>query len=258
MSNYFFAYHGPSNENSFNFQTGYGVTQKSKWDKIKNGDHVYIIQKLSGRETFEFCGLFEVINRYEDHSNRFAFRCELSDISKLSQFIEIDDKEIGDLLPLAVGGSKGWSNFQKHFCRQGVSFEKPISDTVKNVLDSLFVKAQKTQKTALEIFEDEVIKSSTLSQAERMNRINKAPKKPTKKNVSVEVFNRNPDIVAERLLRADGQCENCKNKAPFARKSNGTPYLEVHHKKQLSLGGEDTLENTIALCPNCHRKMHFG
>jgi len=26
----------------------------------------------------------------------------------------------------------------------------------------------------------------------------------------------------------------------------------------LSEGGEDTLENAIALCPNCHRKMHYG
>ncbi|MFM5358466.1 HNH endonuclease [Aeromonas veronii] len=39
---------------------------------------------------------------------------------------------------------------------------------------------------------------------------------------------------------------------------DGTPYLEVHHKEKLADGGEDTLENTIALCPNCHRKFHFG
>jgi 5-methylcytosine-specific restriction protein A len=26
----------------------------------------------------------------------------------------------------------------------------------------------------------------------------------------------------------------------------------------LSTGGEDTLENAIALCPNCHRRAHFG
>jgi 5-methylcytosine-specific restriction protein A len=24
----------------------------------------------------------------------------------------------------------------------------------------------------------------------------------------------------------------------------------------LSAGGADTIENTVALCPNCHRKMH--
>ena len=25
---------------------------------------------------------------------------------------------------------------------------------------------------------------------------------------------------------------------------------------ELSKGGEDTVENAVALCPNCHRKMH--
>jgi len=25
----------------------------------------------------------------------------------------------------------------------------------------------------------------------------------------------------------------------------------------LSKGGEDTVENTVALCPNCHKKMHI-
>ena len=33
-------------------------------------------------------------------------------------------------------------------------------------------------------------------------------------------------------------------------------YRLTHHKKWLSNGGEDTTENTVALCPNCHRKMH--
>ncbi|HHQ4496099.1 TPA: HNH endonuclease, partial [Aeromonas hydrophila] len=62
----------------------------------------------------------------------------------------------------------------------------------------------------------------------------------------------------ERLLIANGKCEHCKKDAPFIRIKDGTPYLEVHHKEKLADGGEDTLENTIALCPNCHRKFHFG
>jgi 5-methylcytosine-specific restriction protein A len=38
---------------------------------------------------------------------------------------------------------------------------------------------------------------------------------------------------------------------------SGKPYLETHHIEWLSLGGEDTIENTVALCPNCHRKMYI-
>jgi 5-methylcytosine-specific restriction protein A len=33
--------------------------------------------------------------------------------------------------------------------------------------------------------------------------------------------------------------------------------LETHHIKWLSKDGEDCIENTVALCPNCHRKMHI-
>jgi len=34
--------------------------------------------------------------------------------------------------------------------------------------------------------------------------------------------------------------------------------LEVHHKVPLAEGGDDTVENAIALCPNCHRHAHYG
>ena len=43
--------------------------------------------------------------------------------------------------------------------------------------------------------------------------------------------------------------------APF-KKRNGEPFLEVHHVMWLSEGGSDSIENTVALCPNCHRKVH--
>lgn len=35
------------------------------------------------------------------------------------------------------------------------------------------------------------------------------------------------------------------------------PYLETHHIVWLARGGEDTIFNTVALCPNCHKRMHI-
>lgn len=60
------------------------------------------------------------------------------------------------------------------------------------------------------------------------------------------------------LRRANGVCEQCGDKAPFIRRSDNIPYLEVHHKVMLSEGGEDTVVNAHALCPNCHREVHYG
>ncbi|HHF2997992.1 TPA: HNH endonuclease [Vibrio diabolicus] len=56
--------------------------------------------------------------------------------------------------------------------------------------------------------------------------------------------------------RAKGVCQLCKQSAPFVGK-NGKPFLEVHHVEWLSRGGKDQTSNTVALCPNCHRKMHI-
>ncbi len=75
--------------------------------------------------------------------------------------------------------------------------------------------------------------------------------------VVATAYRRNHDVIAERLSLAGDICGLCYDKAPFDRE-NGTPFLEVHHIIPLSEGGKDTVENTAALCPNCHREVHFG
>lgn len=55
---------------------------------------------------------------------------------------------------------------------------------------------------------------------------------------------------------AHGVCQLCGMPAPF-NDQEGKPYLESHHVIWLSNGGEDSIGNTVALCPNCHRKMHI-
>lgn len=107
-------------------------------------------------------------------------------------------------------------------------------------------------------FDEAVRESLDLPSSKRQARLTKAPKKPAKVAVSTFVFARNPDVVAEVLLRAAGSCESCEKPAPFLRKKDGTPYLEVHHRQPLAEEGEDTVENALALCPNCHRRLHHG
>lgn len=110
----------------------------------------------------------------------------------------------------------------------------------------------------LEQFEIELNNSSKDTSKNRKARLEKSNKKPLPIEVKTFVFKRNPDVVAEVLCRANGICENCKKIAPFRKKTDNSFYLEVHHCIPLSQGGDDSIENAIALCPNCHRKMHFG
>lgn len=71
-----------------------------------------------------------------------------------------------------------------------------------------------------------------------------------------KVYVRDPIIAQYSKQRAAGVCQLCGMQAPFKDK-DGEWYLESHHIDWLSRGGGDTLDNTSALCPNCHRKMHI-
>jgi 5-methylcytosine-specific restriction protein A len=59
------------------------------------------------------------------------------------------------------------------------------------------------------------------------------------------------------LLRAKGECEGCGQLAPFLR-IDGSPYLEPHHIRRRSDAGPDHPRWVIALCPTCHRRVHYG
>lgn len=83
----------------------------------------------------------------------------------------------------------------------------------------------------------------------------KQTNKPMKRNIKQEAYDRNPYVSEYAKRRANGFCQLCGNAAPFTDKENN-PYLETHHVKWLSQNGSDTIDNTVALCPNCHRKMH--
>lgn len=74
---------------------------------------------------------------------------------------------------------------------------------------------------------------------------------PTK----VRVFRKQHTALRVRVIeRAGGHCELCRMAAPFTG-PDGQPYLEMRHLVPLQKGGADSLENLVALCPNCHRRV---
>lgn len=83
------------------------------------------------------------------------------------------------------------------------------------------------------------------------------PDAPVTVPVMVHRFVRNPYVVAWVLKQSDGNCEACGETAPFLA-DDGLPFLEVHHVRPLSEGGPDNVDNAVALCPNCHRRLHHS
>jgi 5-methylcytosine-specific restriction protein A len=122
------------------------------------------------------------------------------------------------------------------------------------------IKIEETEEEYYKEFETEVASALTLDREELRRRASSMPEQPERVLRTICVFNRNPYVVAEVLRRAEAdgcEAELCTNRKPFF-KLDGLPFLEVHHRLPLAQGGLGTVENAMALCPNCHRKEHYG
>lgn len=82
--------------------------------------------------------------------------------------------------------------------------------------------------------------------------------RPAKRVVSRSDFARSAAVVMGTLARAGGRCEMPECRVESIQRDDDSTYLEVHHITPLAENGDDTLLNAAALCPKCHRELHFG
>lgn len=109
--------------------------------------------------------------------------------------------------------------------------------------------------------DNEELETRVASAVQRFARVNLAPpsgnRTVARVTASSNQFVRDPNVIAWVRNEAAGSCEACGAPSPFMR-ADGQPYLEVHHMRPLSEGGPDTVDNAIAGCPNCHRRLHYS
>jgi len=140
--------------------------------------------------------------------------------------------------------------------RDWISGLKPAKNVGTNVIDNierLIHKLEDSPNPSIAKFQSEINQIRTSKNIPRPS----GSKRPTKTVSEITNYKRDQRIVAWILKESKGVCERCDKPAPFD-KIDGDFYLEVHHLKHLADKGSDTLSNTIALCPNCHREMHYG
>jgi 5-methylcytosine-specific restriction protein A len=82
------------------------------------------------------------------------------------------------------------------------------------------------------------------------------PTAAAQREVTVMVRDRSAAVRERVLRRACGVCELCGE--PGFVTAAGSIYLETYHVIPLSLEGPDHDLNVVALCPNDHRRAHFG
>ncbi len=109
------------------------------------------------------------------------------------------------------------------------------------------------EKKIKEAYERDIVKLPNKELGRRFE-INASAKGP--KKAETTVYYRNPYLKALVKRLAMGKCQWCKAEAPFI-DNYGEPYLEEHHVQELANGGKDEIDNVVAVCPNCHRKIHI-
>jgi len=167
-----------------------------------------------------------------------------------------------------IGGGK--KNIGKEAYLRWNSDDKKKVNFKQNKEEDLVLVGRLGSKTFIADLEKFIIDVAEFKAAIRLGIVNEASflspeelEKRAKENsgnraakvISTKVFQRDPFVSEWAKVRAAGKCQLCGKKAPFLDQLR-KPYLETHHLNWLSKGGSDSVKNTIALCPNCHRKMH--
>ncbi len=132
-------------------------------------------------------------------------------------------------------------------------YKKTISNIIKYQIEKLREEIKYLYKK--DAYEIEMKDNSTNKSILNPEK-NSLTEKVNTKIVSSTIYERDSQVVRMAKSKAKGYCQLCKKYAPFSDK-NGKPYIEGHHIKWLSEGGEDNINNVVALCPNCHKKMHI-
>lgn len=130
--------------------------------------------------------------------------------------------------------------------RSAIIFHLALLPFVKNTIGEPKEVYERKSKLSRKIPLDELRKLALQAVA------NKATTKQVINNTAM----RSEAIKLYTLKRSQGICEGCKVAAPFQGRDG--PFLEIHHLRRLGDGGPDHPANVIALCPNCHRHVHYG
>lgn len=128
--------------------------------------------------------------------------------------------------------------------------------TIANIGKAVFVWKEGAQLPPLSAVAGTAVRQANRSDLLALARKSEGP--PPRQERTVSDFRRNAAVVAGAISRANGNCEmpNC-SRDTFER-DDGTTFLEVHHVIPLAEDGDDTMKNAAALCPTCHRELHYG
>lgn len=248
----------PYNENgedAFRVNDALHNLDKIEWVQNKNlsniniGDIAYLYEAAPVKAIRWKCKVTDV-QREDSIINDSAYSG--SGVTYDGPFIELEPQyEYFLLQPLSLNNLRknGYKGNMQGSCRLK-RFNPELSEYIHKI--------DKLQTSDEEFFDEElaeVIQEFSMHDLEKLAR-RYSKRKPEVRETKTEQYKRSAYVSAYAKRRAGQYCELCEEKAPFL-DNDGNPYLEIHHVVWLSNGGADSIDNTVALSPNCHRKMHI-
>lgn len=161
-----------------------------------------------------------------------------------------------------------FDNPSEAICTLNGNMESGIKNfyTIDNISlgDYLNSKEPYSHKQSLIEKEDESIIYSTLDIEDEIEYLpDYSPiSLPNKAERTLNVIERNPAKAKGALLLSNYKCNINSNHESFISRNNH-PYMEAHHLIPISAQDDfnvslDVDANIVCLCPNCHKKLHYG
>lgn len=91
-----------------------------------------------------------------------------------------------------------------------------------------------------------------------ISRAVRAKRTPDSQQTTTTTYYRDPSIIAFAHRRSEYRCEMPGCNYRGFKKYGGGQFIETHHIKPLSEGGEDSISNVAGLCSNCHSMAHYS
>lgn len=213
--------------------------QTPQMKNLKTGDTVYVYRSTPIMEIRWKCCVGETMFYLDEFDNHYD---DSNNETYEGPFFELFQQQ-----ELLCGKYLSYSELTKHGLRSRLMGPQKVSGELLTYIEDTI-----EQFTSDSLFIESMSDNDIKEAAEKYSKLN-----INRKHIShTKAYQRNPYIAQYAKICANGKCQLCMNKAPFLDKKN-KPYLESHHIVWLSKGGTDSIDNTVALCPNCHKKMHI-
>ena len=209
-------------------ETSYAIAKQVRSGSLSKNEGVQKIHEQSGMSAGSASDYIEIFKRMLTG----ARTTRTMNVPATDYYLTHIRADFGDTVAqAAISSVRQHINYYKEVGKSSLPSLRALVEKHATLV-SLHNEAQHLQ----EDFDRQVREALADAPVARQQRLRLASRIPEKIEVRAVVYKRNPDVVAEVLNRAGAACERCKQPAPFNRKTNAQPYLEVHHKIQLANG----------------------